>query len=317
MTREVHAICFTEKGFLLCSRLREKIQSLQICKCYNLESDKSKYRLEWCEAHFKQGNVLVFIGALGICVRTIAPYIKNKTTDPAVLCIDELGTFVISVLSGHIGGANKAAKAIADILHATPVITTATDINGKQAIDTWAIEHNYTIANPSAIKTVNAKILRDEPLSQADYDSLCLTPIKPTFEKPPVASTKPPVAAAAVGVGCRKGVEGEKIIEAVKKCLEENGIERKELFAIASIDIKKEEKGLIECALYFGVPFVTFSKDELNRVCGSVSKSDFVKNTVGVDCVCERAALCASKGILVSQKKSYGGVTVSVAKKKC
>ena len=303
MFSEIHAICFTEKGFSLCNALKASFPEVMIEKCFG---EKKIDRLEWCEKHFKQGNLLLFVGAMGICVRTIAPFAKNKITDAAVLCIDELGHFVISVLSGHIGGANKAAEEIADFLGATAVITTATDVNGKQAIDVWATEHNFTISNPSAIKSVNAKILKNEQITKSDIESLGLK----------VFSAKKNVIA---GVGCRKGASSESVIKAVECALRANSIDKKDLCAIASIDIKKEELGIIECAKYFDVPFFTFRADELNAVSGSISKSEFVEKTVGVDCVCERAALCAAKvitqknGNLISLKQKYDSVTVALS----
>ena len=95
-----------------------------------------------CEKAFSACRLMVFIGAAGIAIRSIAPYIRSKMTDPAVISIDEQGTFVVPLLSGHIGGANGLAAGIASFLHAVPVITTATDVNDLFAVDEWAARHD-------------------------------------------------------------------------------------------------------------------------------------------------------------------------------
>lgn len=310
------AICFTKNGALLLERLSSFLPNFSFVEGFGEnKTDKTKWTEDCFFENQTEKILVIFVGALGICVRTIAPFLRSKTTDPAVLCIDEKGSFIISVLSGHIGGANKAACEVAKIINAVPVITTATDINGKLAIDTYAIEHNMAIANPEAIKTVNAKILRDEPIK----DNVIIThkKIENNQKKIDQEHLYLITKSICIGVGCRKNTKKEVIIKAVEQCLSENNIDTRAIFSISSIDIKKNETGLIESAKYFKVPFLTFSKDELNTVSGSVSKSDFVKDTVGVDCVCERAALCAAKNSkerkLIAQKKTYEkSVTVAL-----
>ena len=94
---------------------------------------------------FSSSDALIFVGACGIAVREIAPYVRDKRTDPAVVCIDERARFAISLLSGHIGGANALTAELAEALGATPVITTATDVNGRFSVDAWAAQNGWTI----------------------------------------------------------------------------------------------------------------------------------------------------------------------------
>lgn len=101
----------------------------------------------WCETVFEQSEVLIFIGACGIAVRTIAPFLDSKYTDPAVLVADEQGGHVISLLSGHLGGANAWTQFLAEGLQADPVITTASDVNGRLAVDVWAVRHGLQITD--------------------------------------------------------------------------------------------------------------------------------------------------------------------------
>ena len=113
-------------------------------------------------ACFSSMDALVFVGACGIAVREIAPYVKSKKTDPAVVCIDEAGRCVIPLLSGHIGGANALAVKLAEKLGATAVVTTATDVRGKFSVDAWAAQHGCAISDMALAKVVSAAILEED-----------------------------------------------------------------------------------------------------------------------------------------------------------
>lgn len=307
---------------------------------------------------FEEGDALVSVGSCGIAVRHIAPFIKDKAKDPAVIVIDELGKYVIPILSGHIGGANRLAREIAGKIGAEPVITTATDINGRFSVDTWAAENGFVIGSMKLAKAVSAEILeRDVPivieemlmpksalasegkgknlelpsglvLADSDAESSNGKDAKTGREKPetgiyigfktgrckdePFANTLHLIPKClTLGIGCRKGTTKKKIAEAVKAVFDEAGLDLRAVKEAASIDIKKDESGLLEYCSDFGVPVRFYSADELSNAKGEFSASEFVKNVTGVDNVCERAAIIASDRIIV-KKTAFDGVTVAV-----
>ena len=194
---------------------------------------------------FSQMRGIIFVGAAGIAVRAIAPYVTSKYTDPAVVVCDEQGLFSISLLSGHEGGANMLARDVADIIGATPVITTA-----------------------SELRTLVA------------------------------------------GCGCRRGTSAEQIETAFMSA----GIWPERIVKLCTIDIKRDEPGLLTFAEKYNIPIEFFSAAQLMQVTGAFTGSDFVKDTTGADNVCERAAVLGSGGgQLILQKYTANGVAVAVA----
>lgn len=274
-------------------------------------------------------EVLIFVGAAGIALRAVAPYVASKKSDPAVLCMDEAARYVIPLLSGHIGGANALARRLAAALDATPVITTATDVNGRFSVDTWATEQGMAITSMVLAKRVSAEILvRDIPFwSEADRpdtlagglvwsDSGELGICASVHDVKPFANTLLLVPRVLhIGVGCRRGTPAEAIEAAILKILAEYKLRPEAVARVASIDVKANEAGLLECCRSHGWPIRFYSAAQLNAVQGSFSKSEFVKNTVGVDNVCERAA-AASGGEIIVKKTALNGVTAAVAEMK-
>ena len=164
---KVSIIAFTDNGMEIAYKLSNSLSEsndVDFTRC-------GKGALStWTEEHFSTNDALIFIGAIGIALRAIAPYIKTKTKDPAVVVVDELGQFSIPILSGHIGGANELALQISKDLGSTPVITTATDINKVFAVDTWAKSQGLHILNPECIKLVSSKLLKGESVHvKSDY----------------------------------------------------------------------------------------------------------------------------------------------------
>ena len=342
---KISIICFTLTGQQTGEKLKKALEeqehavSLYTKSKYIPESIKESTK-EWAGKQFESADGIIFIGATGIAVRSIAPYVASKKTDPAVLVTDECGKFVISLLSGHLGGANELALQAAEALHAVPIVTTATDLEGKFAVDVFAKKNNCHIFRMKEAKEVSAALLagekvgfysefpwegelpdglvnccglrdenwisENEPGTNVQNDNQIksasdLFPkvgIAVTIHKnctPFLSTTHVIPQAVALGMGCRKNKEAQAVEKAAFTCLEENQIYPQAVACLASIDIKKEEPGLLALAEKMGIPFETFSSEELLAVKGEFTASSFVSRTVGVDNVCERSALKAAQ----------------------
>lgn len=298
---------------------------------------------DWTGRLFKEVDGLLYIGAAGIAVRAVAPYLKDKMTDPAVVVIDEQGKYAISLLAGHVGGANRLAVLTGEILGAVPVITTASDVQGRTAVDVWAADRGLKLSDRELAKRAAAALVNGENVGlYSDYPvtepvpegyvlgQRCGINVWVTSRLSPdpnsTIATLPPEemqilrlipASLVVGIGCRRDVETERVKEAVEQTLLRHGLDLRAVDGVASIDLKREERGIMETAGFLGVPFVTFSAGELEQVEGEVSESAFVRNVTGTGNVCERAALLgAGPGSrLLVRKEICGGITVAVAEK--
>ena len=289
---------------------------------------------------FDSNDVLIFVGACGIAVRKIAPYIKDKQTDPAVICIDELGTYVIPILSGHIGRANDIARYIAEQISSTAVITTATDINGRFSVDSWAARNGFIIDDIKAAKEVSSAILEQNIPLISEFKIAGQLPagirsedgntvrsyndnadrfrndigiyIGCNIRKPFSRTLRLIPKAVHLGIGCRKGTDEDSIRQAVDKVLSEHDIDKRAVKCISSIDIKSGEKGLLDYAEHNNLPINFYSAEELNNLDGDFTSSEFVKGITGVDNVCERAAMIGAEHLLV-RKNAVNGVTIAAA----
>ncbi|ADC46740.1 cobalamin biosynthesis protein CbiG [Methanobrevibacter ruminantium M1] len=328
---KISIIGFTDNGMEIAYKLSNSLSednNISFTRC-----GKGELSI-WTEEHFSDSDALIFIGAIGIALRAIAPYIKTKTKDPAVVVVDELGQFSIPILSGHIGGANELALQIADILNAIPVITTATDINNLFAIDTWAKSQGLKILNPECIKLVSSKLLKGETIhiksdypiqgnlpkkvqindledSNSDYDVIISHNDYSYMENKDILLLIPSII--TIGIGCRKDISFDNIERSVLNILDKENYHILSLNAIASIDKKANEKGILEFARKYNLPFNTYSAEELNSLEGDFTKSEFVKSVVEVDNVCERSAVIESNGNLIRRKDTCDGAGVTVA----
>lgn len=297
---------------------------------------------EAVRSHFLKDNTLIFIGAVGIAVRAIAPFVKDKCQDPAVVVVDERGINVIPILSGHLGGANDIAIAIANLIDANAVITTATDINGKFAVDVFARENNLSISDMTLAKEVSAAVLNSEKIvvtgdNETTLKKLFLTcenavaldddkaksarlAICISYKKNPDIEKRfesvlyliPKII--TLGIGCKKDTQYEYIKPFVEETLSEHCIFKEAIKGIASIDLKKDEQGIVKTAEFLKVPFNTYSAEELKCAKGEFEGSTFVEKVTGVNNVCERAAcLLADSGSLIIGKTAKEGMTIAAS----
>ncbi len=285
---------------------------------------------QWAGEGFARADALIFVCASGIAVRAIAPWVADKKTDPAVLVLDEKGQFVIPLLSGHLGGANALAETVAAAIGATPVITTATDVNGLFAVDVFAKNNRLFITDMALAKAVSAALLAGEPVGfSSDLPVSGALPkglttgdarigvcVSATGKTPYERTLRLIPQRFALGVGCKKGKDAKTLDAFLHRALSAHGVSIPELCCVASIDLKKDEPALLAFAKANGLPFCTYSADELNAVKGDFSTSAFVKETTGVDCVSERAAVKASEGELIVKKIAEDGMTFALAKSK-
>jgi cobalt-precorrin 5A hydrolase len=288
--------------------------------------------------HFYDFSAHVFIMSTGIVVRMIAPLIRDKTRDPAVLVADEKGRYVISLLSGHIGGANALATEIAGLMGAHPVITTATDLHGVPAVDVLAVEKNLLIENPGAIKHVSQALISKKPIAVHDPYRLMTEELKEVAMLPwpgdgmphddpglfvddtrrhelpeKILVLRPPSLVA--GIGCNRHTGVGEIRTFLFEVLDRFRLAPGSLNRLASIDLKADEAGLVALAEDLGLPIDFFARDALNSVTTIQNPSEVVEKHVGVKSVCEAAAILgAGQGQLIVPKQNTPNVTVAIAR---
>ena len=316
---KMYCLSFTDRGEKLAEKLTDDFGA------YSDRCNRPLSLKAWTEKAFAEADTVVFIGACGIAVRAIAPYVVSKVTDPAVIVIDECGDFVISLLSGHLGGANDMARLIADAIGSVPVITTATDRNDVFAVDEWSKRQHAEVLEPNKIVLVSSKILdgkdvkvmTDLDVEGSVPDHIVMSDDDPDIEFGYIEKNRKPLHIVPViihlGIGCRRGTSQIDIESAFAAFKKETGLIQRSVVKCASIDLKANEQGLKEFCEFHGWAFDTFSAEELSLAEGDFDSSEFVKKTTGVDNVCERAAVTSSGGTLVIKKYAHEGVAFAAA----
>lgn len=367
-------IAFTQQGQKLAEQLAAELGGTAS------RSGQPRNVHEWTADNFDRMDALVYVGAAGIAVRSIAPFVKDKTSDPAVVVIDERALHVIPLLSGHLGGANNLARKIAAITGSDCVITTATDVNGVFAVDEWAKRQNCVLLEKEKIMHISGALLAGRSVSLYSFwpieghvpDGIDLIPPETdpyaaeslheeggakaglpldgsTIEEGDAPESDAPDAPDAqegipgistgdidisldievvgrhplhlvpricvLGVGCRKGTSAQAIEDMLFDVLESTCVHPAAICAVASIDLKTDEPGLVSFCQAHGWPLLTYSSEELKNVEGEFTPSAFVASITGVDNVCERSACLASGGELIQSKMAAGGVTMAMAVK--
>lgn len=329
----VSIISITENGLELSLKLAEHLSEKLCIKRYAFYKKCDEKALPFSNINqiageiFSSSKVIIFVCACGIAVRTIAPFIKSKTTDPAVIVIDDNGRFVIPVLSGHLGCANRLSEIIAEKIDAVPVITTATDIGGKFSPDSVAKANNLIISNLSAAKEIAAAVLNNEKIGLvSDYECVnipsdvatnekCRTGIcisADITEKPFEITLNLIPKNIVIGIGCKRGTSCTVIEEHIADILKMSEINENRLCAITTIDIKADEKGILEFCEKHSIKMFTYTADELMNVEGNFTKSEFVFSQTGTDNVCERSVVKYG-GKLIIPKTAENGTAVAVA----
>lgn len=341
MIRKIAAICFTESGRYIAEKTAECLckygNTVTLVKKYKGATDYLRESLDsWTRREFKEQDALIFVGAVGIGVRAIAPYVRSKSEDPAVLVVDEQGRYCIPVLSGHIGGANELAELISAELNAVPVITTATDLNRKWAVDVFAEKNGLKIQDMEKAKRVSAKILSGKCISL--YIDAACNRVQGRMPKEvyvcgdegepdvSIGISKNPLwketlylipRAVVLGIGCRKGKEAEKIEERILHVLESRNIFLESVCKVSSVDLKKDETGILRNCKKYGWEFETFSAGELESVKGEFAGSEFVKQITGINNICERSAVCAGGGgAVIIEKQAGDGITIAAVQRR-
>lgn len=309
---------FTEKGEALAHRLAESLGG-------TVTRIGGEVRLaDWTAAAFSEAEELIFVGAVGIAVRAIAPYIVHKSVDPAVVAVDECARFAVPLLSGHLGGANDLARRIAALCGAEAVITTATDANGIFSPDSWARVQGCAVADTKGIVAVSSRLLAGENIGVfSDYPitGSCPAQVTPAdrencdiaisvYRQSVPLHLVPYIA--VLGVGCKRDTPREKLESAFAALLEKENLSEKSFCRVASIDLKKNEPGLRDFCEAHGLPFITYPAETLAALPGAFTPSSFVAGITGVDNVCERSAV-ACGGSLIVKKTAADGVTMAVA----
>lgn len=327
-------ISVTEKGRVLSQKIFDFLSEKHRVKRFCFEKHSDELSESFSDIYsavkniFYDNDALIFVCSCGIAVRSTAALIRSKAVDPAVVVIDDSGKFAVSVLSGHIGGANRLAEIIGESIGAIPVITTATDVRGSFSPDSFAAANDLIIEDLNAAKIVAAAVLENEKIGiKSDYDyinppgeisekmpcriGLCIS--SGAAEKPFEVTLNLIPKNIAVGIGCKKNTPSEIIKAHIERTFRAAGIDTRRICAAATADIKSGEAGLIEYCENAGILLHTYTAAELMSIDGAFGSSEFVLQQTGADNVCERSAVKCSGGKLVIKKTAGKGVTAAAA----
>lgn len=327
----------------------------------SLEEDVEIYTVKkrlkfFVEDIFDKYEYILFIMATGIVVRTIAPLVTSKFSDPAILVTDEKGSNIISLLSGHMGGANEMTLHISDLINSNPVITTATDINKKSSLDMIAkklnghivnfrdnvLDVNAMLVNGDAVglyidgeynidtrgftvldnsKSLESSISSDEELKKINLNTIVVISNKENLQIDKYYEDKYRIIKVTprdivIGIGCRRDTESHLLQDFLEDFLIKNNIDINSIKEIGSIEVKKDEKSIIDLSENLNVPFRVLSVEEISQVDYLFEKSEWVKKSVGVYSVAEPVAHLLSDGNVIIEKNKYKGITFSVGRLK-
>ena len=350
----IAVVAITRRGALLADRLCRKMAGLEfyLSSRYACLAEGAHNLFEPAELKpliatiWRKYDGLVLIMASGIVVRMIAPLLKSKATDPAVIVMDDAGCFAISLLSGHLGGANDLAKRCADVSGARSVITTATDANDLPSFDMLAKEYGWIIDDLAKVKHLNTLLLDNEEIAVVDPSGQTRAWLRgrgcvsfyETFSEAVNSSARgflfvtnavPKLPAGlnkvlilrprnlVLGIGCNRDTALDEIADLVSSHLAELTLSIKSVCCVASIAAKRDEAGLTAFARQLDVPFRCFESNELHQVVFPSPPSEHALVAVGVAGVAEPAAILASGGgRLLLHKVKSPNVTLAITELK-
>jgi cobalt-precorrin 5A hydrolase/precorrin-3B C17-methyltransferase len=279
-------------------------------------------------AWYECDGIVLFL-ATGAALRLLAPLLESKQQDPGVVTVDDAGNFVVALCGGHEGGANALAARVADTLGGTPVITTASDSVGFPALDSLGDRLGLRLESDSDLASVGAALVSGEKVNFVTDRRWPLGPLPENvvrtdeWEAPlilisdrfveaprPAVVFRPPSLVA--GVGCSSGVDAEEILELLLRSLAQAELTEKSVAALASIDVKRDEAGLLQAAEKLEVP-IHFHPAEALSVVEAPNPSELVRDAVGTPSVAE-AAVVSSGAELVLEKQKSAGATVAIGR---
>ena len=291
---------------------------------------------------FKNNNALICIFSLGAVIRLISPYLKDKKTDPAVIVIDDKTNFAISVLSGHIGGANELTEEIAEKLGAISVITTAADVNKTIAVDLVGREFNWKIDDDSTVTKISAHMVNEEPIgvfqevgnknwykklpkNVVSYESI--EDLKKSKSRAHLIISdkliddeiinesviyRPP--SLVIGIGLHWDTTKETIREGIGFCLDKFKLSSKSISKLVSIKKPEDVQGLIDLGKEMGIPVEYVNREDLAEI-NAPNPSETVKAFEGTASVSEAAAIKVSGGELIVEKQKFPpDLTIAIAR---
>lgn len=334
-TMKIAILCFTDQGLLIAKTLQKEFYRSKIFTTRTVETSKDIKQIDTAaklmHSSFNSYDTWIFIGALGICVRSIAPHIKDKSTDPAVINVDDQGKYAQAVLSGHIGKANTITQQISRILHGQAVISTSSDLQELWALDTLAATYDWKVKSSITSNEIISLFVNKKPtaliLKTKDKGTHYLEKTCPDFvdiyyriedfdtetyelivyvgyelldTKTPSISYYP--SCIAIGSGCAKDIESPLLIMGLESALKKENIAIESICAIGSASIKNEEQAYLDFAAQYDIPFITYTGEELNTITVA-NPSEIVKKKVGVYGVSEAAsALIADQSTWIAEK---------------
>ena len=346
---KVSVLAITKNGIKIGLSLKELYPKWEVHVPKKLSNSASEINWysestsEKIEKLFKTNDALICLFSLGAVIRLVSPHIKDKKTDPAVLVIDDKMNFVISALSGHLGGANELAEQIAKRLGATPVITTAADVNKTIAVDLVGKEFGWKIEDDSTVTKISALMVNEEKIGvfqdagnknwwkgelpknvtiYSSFDELKNSKskafliisdkiIKSEILKDAVIYRPPNLV---VGVGLHWDTPKETIKEGLKLCLEKNNLSYLSIAKFVSLKKPQDAKGLIEIGKEMCIPVEYFEKDDLTSITVP-NPSSTVQAFEGTPSVSEASAIKASGGQLIVQKQKFPpNLTIAIAR---